>query len=84
MTACCSPERFPELRYGRGTVRLDFSAAASVNYLYGSEMPVIPDLDEAFRRAVEEGCVGKPLKARVFPGDKVTIILSDITRLWMR
>ena len=64
--------------------RLDFSAAASVNYLYGSEMPVIPDLDEAFRHAVEEGCAGRPLKARISPGDKVTIILSDITRFWMR
>ena len=36
MTACCSPERFLELRYGRGTVRLDLSAAASVSSLYGS------------------------------------------------
>lgn len=84
MTACCSAERFPQLRYGKGTVRLDLSAAASVNYLYGSEMPAILDLGEAFRHAVEEGCAGRPLKERVSPGDKVTILLSDITRFWMR
>ena len=65
-------------------MRLDLSAAASVNYLYGSEMPVTPNLGEAFRRAVEESCAGRPLKARISPGDKVTIILSDITRFWMR
>ena len=65
-------------------MRLDLSEAASVNYLYGSDMPTIPGLGEAFRHAVEEGCAGRPLKARISPGDKVTIILSDITRFWMR
>lgn len=58
MTACCSAERFPQLRYGKGTVRLDLSTAASVNYLYGSEMPTIPDLGEPsaapWRRAAPE------------------------------
>ena len=43
MTECCSAER-AELRYGKGTVALDLSAAASVSYLYGNEMPAIDDL----------------------------------------
>ena len=84
MTACYSRERFPELCYGKGTVQLDLSEAESVSYLYGSDMPTIADLKAEFRRAVEEGCVGAPLKERIRTGDKVTIVLSDITRFWMR
>lgn len=84
MTGCCSAERRCALRYGKGTVELDLSQAASVSWLYGNEMPVISDLPGAFRRAVEEDCVGEPLRARLSAGDKVTIILSDITRFWMR
>ena len=84
MTACSLADRHPELRYGKGMVTLDLSEAASVSYLYGNEMPVISDLPRAFQRAVEEDCTGLPLKARVQAGDAVTIILSDITRFWMR
>lgn len=73
-----------ELRYGKGTVALDLSAAASVTWLHGSDMPVIADLSEAFRQAVEEGCIGAPLRQRIAPEDRVTIVLSDITRFWMR
>ena len=84
MTGCCSADRCAELKYGRGTIKLDLSGAQSVSYLYGNDMPSISNLPEAFRYAVEEGCVGAPLKERVFSGDEVTIILSDITRFWMR
>ena len=80
MTACSSVE----LKYGRGTVSLDLSGAESVSFLHGNDMPAIDDLPAAFRRAVEEDCAGAPLKARVRPGDPITIILSDITRFWMR
>ncbi|HIQ81701.1 MAG TPA: nickel-dependent lactate racemase [Candidatus Pullichristensenella stercorigallinarum] len=84
MTGCCSAERRCTLRYGKGEVELDLSQAASVSWLYGNEMPSISDLSEAFRRAVEEDCEGAPLRARLSTGDKITIILSDITRFWMR
>lgn len=80
MTACSSVE----LKYGRGTVSLDLSGAESVSFLHGNDMPAIDDLPAAFRRAVEEDCAGAPLKVRVRPGDSITIILSDITRFWMR
>ena len=80
MTACSSVE----LKYGRGTVSLDLSGAESVSFLHGNDMPAIDDLPAAFRRAVEEDCAGAPLKARIRPGDPITIILSDITRFWMR
>ena len=47
-------------------------------------MPVVDDLPSAFLSAVENPCAGAPLKNRFRPEDFVTIILSDITRFWMR
>lgn len=84
MTECCLDERCPELRYGKTAVHIDLSGASSVTFLHGNEMPVIHDLSAAFLRSVEADCVGKPLKARLCAEDKITIILSDITRFWMR
>ncbi len=84
MIACSSADRVARLRYGKEEVTLDLSDAASVSWLYGSEMPTISDLPAVFLRSVEEDCIGAPLKARLHPGDRVTIILSDITRFWMR
>ena len=84
MTACSSADRTVSLRYGKGEVSLDLSAAASVSCLYGNDIPPLDDLAESFRRAVEEDCVGAPLRERVSPGDRVTVILSDLTRFWMR
>lgn len=84
MTACCSDKHFVELGYGKGTVRLDLSGAKTVSWLYGNAMPALADLPGAFCRAVESQCVGKPLRERVHAGDRVTILLSDMTRFWMR
>lgn len=86
MTVCCSADgdRKARLKYGKGEVTLDLSAAASVQWLYGSDMPAIGDVPATFRHAMEEGAIGAPLKARVSAGDKVTIIISDLTRFWMR
>ena len=54
MTGCCSVEdRRVSLKYGRGEVQLDLSDAASVRWLYGSDMPAIDDLPSAFLSAVE-------------------------------
>ena len=86
MTACSSvtDDRLTVLKYGRESVKIDLSSAASVSWLYGSEMPRIENLSGAFRRAVEEDVVGKALKARLSAKDSITIIISDITRFWMR
>lgn len=84
MTACSLDDRRAQLRYGKETVTLDLSDAAEVNYLCGNEMPTLEDLPAAFRQAVEETCVGVPLRERIAKDDLVTIVISDITRFWMR
>lgn len=84
MTACSLADGRITLRYGKGEVAMDVSKAASVSFLYGNDMPRIDDLPAAFLHAVEEDCAGERLKDKVQPEDRITIILSDITRYWMR
>ena len=74
-----------DLRYGESSVRLNMSGAKSVEILTGMDVPPISDFPRAFRLAVEDECIdSQPLRQLLSPGDKVTLIISDITRFWMR
>lgn len=73
-----------ELKYGKGTVTLYLSAAASVEVLRENPMPVIEDVNQALLDGLERPIGCAPLRELVAPGDKLTIILSDLTRFWMR
>ncbi len=73
------------LKYGEGQVTLSLDGASNVAFLQEKPSPVIANLQEAFQKAVTEECIGSPpLCEVVHPGDKVTVIVSDITRFWMR
>ncbi|MEA4891882.1 MAG: nickel-dependent lactate racemase [Peptococcaceae bacterium] len=74
-----------QLNYGSQQVALEIEGAASVTWLREKDIPAISDLESAFRRAVEEEAVDSPpLKELLGPEDLVTIVISDITRFWMR
>ncbi len=73
------------LKYGEGEVTLALTGAASVEFLLEKPSPVIMDLQTAFLQAVTTDCVDSPPLSEVIkPWDKVTILVSDITRYWMR
>ncbi len=74
-----------QLKYGEDMVSLSLDGAEQVTYLEEKPVPVIQDLKEAFLRAVTVECVeSAPLRDVFVPEDKVTIVVSDITRYWMR
>lgn len=74
-----------ELKYGEGTVSVDLSKAESVEFLVENPMPVIEDLEAELLRGFEGGAIdSRPLKELVAPGDQITLIISDLTRFWMR
>ncbi|MBE6908890.1 MAG: nickel-dependent lactate racemase [Ruminococcaceae bacterium] len=73
-----------ELKYGRGTVTLDLSAAADVEILRENAMPVLEDVEQALLDGLEHPIGSAPLRELVAPGDRLTIVLSDLTRFWMR
>lgn len=73
------------LKYGDAVLEAPIRGAQSVEELHPDAMPEIEDLGEAFRAAVEEDVIGcAPLRETVSPEDQVTIVVSDITRSWMR
>lgn len=70
--------------YGDDSVTLPIEGAARVDILNENETNPVADVREAFRHAVEEGAIGcPPLRERVHAGDSVTIVISDVTRMWM-
>ena len=48
-------------------------------------MREIEDIEKEFRYSIEDGVIGVlPLKDLIKSDDKVTVIISDLTRFWMR
>ena len=73
------------LKYGEGTVRFGIEGAKKVEYLLPNPMHEITDLKEAFYRAITIDSIGTPaLKELLTETDRVTIVISDMTRFWMR
>jgi len=73
------------LGYGEASIAMGFEGAKSVRVLKGGNIQASGDDKTAFLRAVNAECVAsKPLSALIAPGDQVTIVISDITRFWMR
>ena len=72
------------LRWGDGELPLPISGASTVDVLEEKPVEAIADVPAAFLRAMEAPVSSPPLKALIAPGDDVTIVISDITRAWMR
>lgn len=73
------------LKYGEGAVDLPVEGANHIVWLRENPMKEIGDLASEFRRCVTTGVIGSaPLRELVGPEDAVTIVISDMTRFWMR
>lgn len=73
------------LGYGDTNIEMAFDGAAFVKILKGGNLPAPDDYKEAFLRAIGPECIGsKPLDELISAEDQVTVVISDITRFWMR
>ncbi len=73
------------LKYGEEAKTLSIRGASSIETLLPRQMTEIEDLRQAFMEAVTDGAIDSPpLQQMVSPSDPVTIVVSDITRSWMR
>lgn len=73
------------MRYGEGEVRIPIDGARRLDVLAPRAVAPIADIESAFLRAVEaEAIQSPPLRELIAAGDPVTIVISDITRIWMR
>lgn len=74
-----------ELKYGKELVSIDVAGAKSVEILNEKPMNEIKDLKKAFIKGVTIDMINsKPLKEVIDKDDEVTIVISDLTRLWQR
>lgn len=81
---CKSPSSI-EMKYGNTSVTIDVSKARSVDFLKEKELKTIDDLQTAFEKAVTVDVINsQPLDKLLKKDDMVTIVVSDITRFWMR
>lgn len=73
------------MKYGEGAISLNLEGAKSVQYLRENPMTKIEDLEAEFLRGITTDVIGtKPLGELVGAEDPVTIVISDMTRFWMR
>ena len=73
-----------DFAYGSGRVQLDLPENARYQELHGHNEPPIEDIPAALRAALEAPIHEKPLRGWLQPGDQVTLIISDMSRFWMR
>ena len=73
-----------DFAYGSGRVQLDLPENARYQELHGHNQPPIEDIPAALRAALEAPIHEKPLRSWLQPGDAVTLIISDMSRFWMR
>jgi nickel-dependent lactate racemase len=72
------------LKYGKKEVSFDIPEKALLYELTGWNRPACEDLAEAYRFALDHPIDAPPLREILKPGDKVVIIVPDITRVWQR
>ncbi len=73
------------MKYGNEKFTFKVENAKSIKTLEPIESPSIENLKEYFFKEVEENAINsQALSALVNQDDKITIIISDITRLWSR
>ena len=71
------------LKYGKDSVTFALDEA-HVTELYGTPVPKIDDIRAALYATLSSPVSHEPLESWVNPGDKVALIVSDMSRFWMR
>ncbi|MDR3584587.1 MAG: nickel-dependent lactate racemase [Desulfosporosinus sp.] len=73
-----------ELSYGKEMLSFELLSSVKVQEIKAKASQPILDIEQAIRQAVAHPLGTAPLTKVVKPGDKVVIVVSDITRLWVR
>ncbi len=77
-------DKIVSLKYGTEDINIEIKGAKTIEVINPNVMPEIDDLGGALKKSIEEDVIGtKPLKELIKAEDKITIVVSDITRSWM-
>ena len=73
-----------EFGYGRGKIAFTLPAEKIIQEIDGRPAEAITDVPAAVRQALNNPIGTQPLKEIVKSGEKVAIVVSDITRAWIK
>ncbi len=73
-----------DLKYGKGTLGLDMADERLVHVIEGAPYEALDDIEGAVRQALDNPIGTAPLQVLVNAGETVCIVVSDITRAWLR
>ena len=70
--------------YGSGTVELPLDEKNVIGELHGNAVAPLADIRAALWASLDAPIDSAPLCERARAGDNVTLVVSDMTRFWMR
>ena len=70
--------------YGNGIINIPLEESQVTAVLRGNDIPVIPDISVALRESLDEPIDHTSLRECVRPGETVALVISDMSRFWMR
>ncbi len=70
--------------YGSGYVSIPLDENQVKAELYGNEIPALSDIRSAVRKSLDEPIERAPLRECVHSGQTLTLVISDMSRFWMR
>ena len=71
-------------RYGDGTVTASLDETHILGVLTGNKCPPVSDIPSALSQALDHPIDSVPMHAYAHPGEKIALIISDMSRFWMR
>ena len=80
----CDEMKKYSFAYGSGTVTIPLDESQVQSVLFGNDIPAVPDIRSAVRSSLDKPVDREPLRNCVKPGDKVALVISDMSRFWMR
>jgi nickel-dependent lactate racemase len=72
------------LPYGKGSVSFEIPEEQVLYEIWGRDYPVVKNLEETYKTALEHPIDAPPLSQLVKPENKIVILAADITRTWQR
>ena len=71
-------------RYGDGEVMIPLDERQVLGELHGNHVPAAASIPDTLRAALENPIDLPPLKQWLRPGERVALVVSDMSRFWMR
>ena len=73
-----------QFAYGKGSVTVPLDERSVRAVLHGNEAPAMQDIRAGLVESLENPIGAKPLREEIPAGARVALVVSDMSRFWMR